>query len=206
MRGSRRGVCFEKGVGWLSRRNSTINIFLCLMRPKPIRKRGYVLIIAKTHQREGWVYSFSRAESDACTKRPQRVRTHLLVQPEAVRLVCSVNDVLQVLPHELEELLEHLLNLGLFERTHLFCSSLSMKPTVLRATPLSLSAQGRCATPVKRGTRVLRSYYSRRLLGVLRLLSSVAVQEWMATGRGENTKQKYKYKYSRGGGGGGGQR
>jgi hypothetical protein len=44
--------------------------------------------------------------------------TYLLVQPEAVRLVRSVYDVLQVLPHELEELLEHLLNLGLLERPH----------------------------------------------------------------------------------------
>jgi hypothetical protein len=33
-------------------------------------------------------------------------------------LVRSVYDVLQVLPHELEELLEHLLNLGLLERPH----------------------------------------------------------------------------------------
>ena len=43
---------------------------------------------------------------------------YLLVQPEAMRLVRSVHDVLQVFPHELEELLEHLLNLGLLERPH----------------------------------------------------------------------------------------
>jgi hypothetical protein len=43
---------------------------------------------------------------------------HLLVQPEAVRLIGPVHDVLQVLSHELEELLEHLLNLGFLERTH----------------------------------------------------------------------------------------
>lgn len=42
------------------------------------------------------------------------------MQPEAVRLVRPVHDVLQVLPHELEQLLEHLLNLRLLERPHVW--------------------------------------------------------------------------------------
>ena len=40
------------------------------------------------------------------------------MQTEAVGLVRPVHDVLQVLAHELEELLEDLLNLGLLERPH----------------------------------------------------------------------------------------
>jgi len=35
-----------------------------------------------------------------------------------VRLIGPIHDVLQVLSHEFEELLEHLLNLGFLERTH----------------------------------------------------------------------------------------
>ena len=63
----------------------------------------------------------------ASLRRKAESRAHLLVQSEAVRLVWSVHDVLKVLPDELEELLKHLLNLGLFERTHFF--SLSRRRT-----------------------------------------------------------------------------
>ena len=68
-----------------------------------------------------------RIQSHACnTKRGSDLGggpgrgAHLLVQPEAVRLVRAVHDVLQVLPHELEQLLKHLLNLLLFVLAHLF--------------------------------------------------------------------------------------
>ena len=45
-------------------------------------------------------------------------RADLFVQAKAVRLVRPVHDVLEVLPDELEELLEHLLDLGLLEGPH----------------------------------------------------------------------------------------
>ena len=104
----------------LSRRNSTINI-VCTSRG--IRSADISFIIADTGLQlrstdEGTFPPREKKGGGTTSRRTDGNASHLLVQPEAVRLIGPVHDVLQVLSHELEELLEHLLNLGFLERTH----------------------------------------------------------------------------------------
>ena len=104
----------------LSRRNSTINI-VCTSRG--IRSADISFIIADTGLQlrstdEGTFPPREKKGGGTTSRRTNGIAAHLLVQPEAVRLIGPVHDVLQVLSHELEELLEHLLNLGFLERTH----------------------------------------------------------------------------------------